>query len=189
VTAPIVAAPEVLARAMAGDPDAFAALYREHRRAILLFILDRVGDRATAEDVASEVWIKAWRGIGTFTWKGSGIDAWLRAIARNLVIDHYRAVGRRPDVSKFDNSEALLAEKSSDADARPEETVAGNLDALTLISVLPPAQRAVLTCRFFRDLSVADTATALGKTRHAVIAIQHRAMQTLAGLTQPQNGR
>lgn len=180
------AAPDVVTRAVAGDPDAFADIYREHRSVIYLFIVGKVRDQHTAEDIATEVWIKVFRSLPGFVWQGAPIVPWIRTIARNLVTDHYRAAARRPQASSWDTAADLLTIASTDAEARPEETTASHLDALTLIRTLPPAQRAVLVCRFGHDMNIADTAAVLGKTPPAIKALQQRAIRTLHDLTAPQ---
>ncbi len=82
---------EVLAlvvRAQNNDRQAFGELYRAYSRPVFRYIRNRLGDEDLAEDLTSEAFLRALRGIRGFKWQGHGIHAWLLTIARNLVTDH-----------------------------------------------------------------------------------------------------
>lgn len=62
------------------------------------YIYRRVGNRATAEDLTSETFLRVLGRIELFTWQGRKFDAWLATIARNLVIDHFKSSRVRLEV-------------------------------------------------------------------------------------------
>ena len=91
MTAPTVDTWAVVARAQSGDTDAVAALWREHNPRVLRFIQHRTGSFHLAEDLASDVWVRALGGIGRIEYQGRDFGAWLTTIARNIVNDHFKS--------------------------------------------------------------------------------------------------
>jgi RNA polymerase sigma-70 factor (ECF subfamily) len=82
----------------------FEALYDECFPGVYRYVFARVQDRATAEDLTADAFFKAWRKWPPRKLNGGAPRAWLFRIARNLLIDHYRAEGRRP-VEDLDEAE------------------------------------------------------------------------------------
>ena len=76
----------------------FEMLYTECFRGVYGYIAARVQDSQTAEDLTSETFLRAWRRWPPRKVTGNVPKAWVFQIARNLVIDHYRATSRRPTV-------------------------------------------------------------------------------------------
>src|SRR6266545_4181528 len=86
-------------RARDGESDAFASLYDRYVDRVYRFVLYRVsGDTALAEDITSEVFVRALRKIKGFTWQGRDVGAWFLTIARNLVLDHFKSGRARLEV-------------------------------------------------------------------------------------------
>lgn len=86
--------PDLVARSLRGDDDAFAALYREHAGRIFALCLRLEGDRAAAEELTQDVFVRAWRRLGT--WRGeSAFGTWLHRLAVNVVLEHRRSAWRR----------------------------------------------------------------------------------------------
>src|SRR5688500_1355368 len=81
-------------RASKGDPAAFGALYDRHFTAVYRYVYYRVRDDAEAEDLTSDVFMKALRAIRRYEPRQAFL-AWLYRIARNAVIDHVRRGGRQ----------------------------------------------------------------------------------------------
>ena len=81
--------------AKSGDGEAFAQLYEAYFDRVYRFIFFRVTDGQIAEDLASQVFLKAWQNLHRYHPRGPFL-AWLYAIARNTVIDNYRT--RKPSV-------------------------------------------------------------------------------------------
>ncbi|MHB8159997.1 MAG: RNA polymerase sigma factor [Thermoleophilia bacterium] len=75
----------------------FDEVYRAYLRPVYAFVAFRVGNRAAAEDITSQVFEKAWRGYPRFDPRKAAISTWLFTIARNSLTDHYRSAGRKTD--------------------------------------------------------------------------------------------
>lgn len=168
--------------AQAGDQRAFGELYDHYMDAVFRYILYRVNDRALAEDLTSETFLRALRGIGGFTWQGRDFGAWLITIARNLIADHFKSSRFRLEITTDD---LLDAAGTADADEGPEGLVLRALTNAALLGAvkqLNPAQQECLVLRFLQGLSVAETARVMGKNEGAIKTLQYRAIRTLAHL-------
>jgi RNA polymerase sigma-70 factor (ECF subfamily) len=93
-------------RAREGDPAAFSEIYDRHQPAIHRYIAFRVATPATAEDLTSEVFVRAVDSIASFRYRGRPLLAWLYTIARNLVADYHRHSGRLTFVPLDDDQPA-----------------------------------------------------------------------------------
>lgn len=171
-------------RFQAGDGTAFDAIYRQYRDTVFRFVHYRVSSRHTAEDLTAEVFVRAFNRLGTFTWQGRDLAAWLLTIARNLVADHYKSGRMRLEVSVGE----LLGDYER-ADRQPEgdpaEAAVGHLTNLALLAAvnrLNPLQRQVIVLRFLRGLSMAEAAEVMGKNEPCVKSLQYRAVRTLQRL-------
>jgi RNA polymerase sigma-70 factor, ECF subfamily len=127
----------LVARTQAGDADAFAALYEHYRKTIYEFVLRRVSNPTVAEDLTSEVFIRALRGIGRFTWQGRDPIHWFITIAANLTRDHFGAVQRRPEVV---SNEAVLCQERRET-CRQYRAVQGQPERAALDQVTGEALR------------------------------------------------
>src|SRR5262245_5458045 len=76
--------------AVAGDADAFGALYLRHLNAIYRYVYFRVGNAADAEDLTEQVFLKAWEALPSYNQRGHRFTSWLYRNAHNMVIDHHR---------------------------------------------------------------------------------------------------
>ncbi|WP_112604677.1 RNA polymerase sigma factor [Micromonospora noduli] len=170
----------LVARAQAGDAEAFGQVYDHYADQVFRFIYRRVLDRQVAEDLTSETWLRALRNLAAFSRPGGDFSAWVTTIARNLTINHLQAHQRR---------ERPVAEvhdlvPTGDA-AGPEAAAVQRLTSEALakgIAQLSPVQQQCITLRYLRELSIEETAQALGKTPSAVKAAQHKALKALRGV-------
>ncbi len=80
---------ELARRAASGDQEAFEHIYLTYKGQILGHIRGKVGTRFEAEDLAQEVFVRAYQALGTYSGKAS-LGRWLRVIATNLCIDRMR---------------------------------------------------------------------------------------------------
>src|SRR2546423_11045691 len=87
---------EIARRAAQRDTTAFAALYDEHLNTVYRFVFFKVSDPTLAEDLTAEVFSKAWENIDRFEWRDLPFQHWLLRVARNVVVDHWRAHPRSP---------------------------------------------------------------------------------------------
>lgn len=154
-------------KAKRGDRDAFAELYRLHHARIFRMARLHLGELGDgAEDVVAETFLRAWAALPRYRNTGAPFVAWLFGIARHVVLDEV-ARGRR-----VMPSEEL-----------PERTGAWTVDdRLTLAQAmdrLPAAQRQVVELKYLAGMRNEEVASALGKSKGAINAMQWRALGML----------
>ena len=162
-----------------GDAEAFGMLYDHYHPSVYRFIYYRVGSPSLAEDLLSETFFRALRSMANFQWQGKDFGAWLMTIARNLVVDHYKAGRTRLESATDDFTD------HEGVSASPEDEVLTGLTNALLrqaLARLPEEQQTCLVMRFLNESSIAETALALGRTEGAVKQLQLRAVRNLAKL-------
>lgn len=165
---------ELLRKAKEGDAAAFSELYTRHHGAVYRYIYYRVADSGTAEDLASDVFVRLVERIDRYRYRGRPILAWLYTIARNLVIDHERRAGRRPTVPLVERDAENLADGGWDEDQfLTGQMLVGCLEGLT------EAQRRVILLKFVEGYDNDAIARILRKPIGAVKSLQHRALAAL----------
>ena len=87
--------PGVLRRAQRGDERAFSTIVRAYERPVYNYVLRLVGDRALAEDLTQEVFLRVYQGLSQFSSR-SRFTTWLFQVTKNRVLDELRAIERRP---------------------------------------------------------------------------------------------
>ncbi|MGH7921946.1 MAG: RNA polymerase sigma factor [Candidatus Dormibacteraceae bacterium] len=163
---------QLVARAK-DEPSAFGELYELHFQRMYRFVYSRVQDRAVAEDVTSEVFMKALRGIGRYQDTGRPFTAWLYQIAVNAVADRYRAQRPTDDIdAQYDLSDGTSLEETA---AHRDEV----RRIWALIEGLPDRQRTALILKFQEDMKIEDIAVAMGKSPGAVKLLVHRGVTRL----------
>jgi RNA polymerase sigma-70 factor (ECF subfamily) len=85
---------EVVRRAQAGDQDAFHTLYREHAGRVYALCLRLSGDRAAAEELTQEVFVRVWQKLRTFR-GDSAFSTWVHRLATNVALMAQRSRTRR----------------------------------------------------------------------------------------------
>jgi len=159
---------DLIARARAGDGEAFRALTEPHRRELQVHCYRMLGSVQDAEDAVQDTLLAAWQGFGGFEGRAS-LRTWLYRIATNRCLDARRAASRRPakewDVPGVEPPEATRLGEAvwlepypdallEDASGRPpgpearyEQAEAISLAFVTALQLLPPRQLAVLILR------------------------------------------
>ena len=153
------------------DAEAFGELYDHYFAQIYRFVYSRMRDQDAAEDVTSEVFLKALRAIGRYKPSGHPFSAWLYQISVNAIADHYRA--RKP-ASSIDDAIAV-----ADPQQPVDERVANQADAARVwaaIDSLPEHQRTAITLKLGEDLKLADIGVIMGKSEGAIKLLVHRGM-------------
>jgi RNA polymerase sigma-70 factor, ECF subfamily len=172
--------PATLAAAIAGDREAFAELWQAHRDFVFTYAYRRLPDYATAEDIASEVFVRALRCIGTFgEARGGGFPGWLTTITRNLIADRAKSSRHRREICTGELFDGDQVEYCLEDDVLLRLQDAAVRQAVARLNDL---QRACIEARFLRGLNVAETARELGRNESAVKTLQYRAVRTLANL-------
>ena len=170
-------------RAQNGDTAAFGLIYDRYMDTVFRFIYFRVGNRQLAEDLTSDTFLRALKRIGSFTWQGRDLGAWLVTIARNLVADHFKSGRYRLEVTTGDVLDADREDRGPEGS--PESAVVDhitNVALLTAVKQLNPEQQECVVLRFLQGFSVAETAQTMGRNEGAIKALQYRAVRALAQL-------
>ncbi len=164
----------LIQRAQRRDADAFTELYRRHVDPIYRYILLRTGDESTAEDLTSEVFVRALESLDAYEDRGAPFGAWLYRIANARVVDLWRKSGRA-DVS-FDSGEIDVPVDLPSGDVIAYAALAKSLQQLT------GEQQQVIILRFIEGYDITEIAQIMGRTAGAVKSLQHRALASLARL-------
>jgi RNA polymerase sigma-70 factor (TIGR02960 family) len=184
---------QTLARARAGDEDAFRELTDPYRRELQLHVYRIVGSAQDAEDLLQETLLAAWRGLEQFQGRAS-VRAWLYRIATNRSLDALRATRRRPEDQRMTQmpeptrwSEPVWLEpypdvllegvpdEASGPEARYETKEAIALAFIVGLQHLPPQQRAVLVLRDVLGFRAGEVAEMLETSEASVNSLLRRA--------------
>jgi RNA polymerase sigma-70 factor (ECF subfamily) len=165
----------LVARAQAGDQDAYATLYNTYSKKIHSYLRYHLNNRVdVAEDLAADVFLKAMEKINSYQFNGVPFSAWLYRIAHNHLIDYLRAQPKKQGVSLEEciGVDDPTAERSLD-EALTHQQLSGAFDGLT------GDQRQVIVYRFLQDRSIADTARLMEKNEDAIKQLQVRALRNM----------
>ncbi len=164
----------LLARVSAGDERAFARLCDVFTGPVLGEALRHLGDRAAAEDVTQEVFLRIWRNAHSFDPERGSAEAWIATIARNAARD---ALRRRSAVAVDESSER------ADPAADPPREVSDAAEAVVLqaaVASLAPPLREVIELAYWQGLSQTEIAERLGDPLGTVKTRTRRALALLA---------
>lgn len=163
-------APEVRRR----KEEALAGLFEAQYERIVRYVSLRIGRGADAEDLASQVFLKAVESLDSYEERGVPMQAWLYRIAHNLSVDYLRRNSHRQAVTLEDQPVADPRGSDEVAALRIElEAVAAGMGQLT------QAQRDVLALRVLGGLTSEQTGKVLGKSSGAVREMQSSALKSL----------
>ncbi len=168
----------ILHQAKTGDTAAFAEIYELYFKKIYRFIFYRVSHKEIAEDLAEDVFLRAFAKIASIQ-KTEAFEGWLYQIARNLIIDYYRQKRSTVPLDEVENTLEYESNVIDVIDLGQEQKV-----LLTLIKQLPPDQQVVIKLKFFEDMENSVIAELLNKSEGAIRVIQHRAITKLKELMQ-----
>ncbi|MFN5333859.1 MAG: RNA polymerase sigma factor [Bacteroidota bacterium] len=165
-----------------GQVDALETLVLRHKDKIYTSIYLLVKDKYLAEDLFQEVFIKI---IDTLTNKKYNEEGkflpWAIRIARNLCVDHFRKIKRRPTIKNADNYDIFEVLNFSEESAEDKKIRLQSYGKMhKMLESLPEEQREVLILRHFADLSFKEIAelmncsinTALGRMRYGLINLR-----------------
>jgi RNA polymerase sigma-70 factor, ECF subfamily len=167
------------------DQDAFGELYDRFIERVYRYLYFRTGSHPEAEDLAEQVFLKAWEAIGRYRWQGRPFLAWLYRLAHNAHIDYVR--GQKPTTSL--NNDAHPIEIAS---PRAAVELARALDADLLAGALCELtfeQQQVIVMKFIDGLDNEQIAQAMDKRQGAIRALQMRALMSLRRVLESQGER
>ncbi|HLD19778.1 MAG TPA: RNA polymerase sigma factor [Patescibacteria group bacterium] len=173
---PVIKNTILVSKIKAGDSDAFGRVYDEHVDAIYRFVLYKVSHNAEAEDITSEVFLKTW----TYIREGNhvqNIRALLFRIARNLVIDYYRANKNRIHIAYEELADVLV----TDIDSADREMYQKEIQEFLEqgLNTLKDEYKDVLLLRYVEGLSISEIAHIMDRTNGACRVLLHRAISAL----------
>lgn len=172
---------------ISGKEESLAILLERHKTRIFTSIITVARDRALAEDIFQETFFKVIQTLkrGQYNEEGKFLP-WVLRIARNLIIDHFRALKKMPpapvyvneegeEITAFDN---IASEQTADMLVNENEKTKQNVREL--INRLPSDQREVVLMRTYYDMSFKEIAdfsgvsinTALGRMRYALLNLK-----------------
>ena len=162
--------------AQAGRPEQVTALYEHYHASIFRYLYYRVGDRQTAEDLTSEVFLRMIRNLAGYRLQGSSapFQAWLFQIAHNLATDYFRRSSIHPQVE--------LAEQMAGGDPPPDAGIEhrlANEHLYQALTRLNEDQRDVVVLRFMVGLPITEVARTVHKSVDAVKGLQRRGLSAL----------
>ncbi len=166
-----------------GLPPDFAEWYREHRGTVYRYIRFRVATREMAEDVTSEVFMKALRSLRRYNPHLAAPRTWLLRIARNAVTDHLRSLRRRGSLHvSLDRVPDLVAEVPSQEERVIKQERIQRL--LNCNQTLRKRDQEILSLRYGAGLSNGEIAEHLNISNNAVAVRLHRALKRLKDAVQ-----
>ena len=192
---------DLIARARAGDDNAFRELADVHSHELQVHCYRILGSLQDAEDALQETLVSAWRNLGDFR-QQSSVRTWLYQIATNRCLSMLRADSRRrrtaapiPDLSLPEPNGASdvppwlepypdvlldnLVDQAPGPETRYETTEAISLAFITALQLLPPRQRAALVLRDVLGYRAAEAARMLDATQESVQSALKRARATV----------
>lgn len=150
-----------------GDAAAFDRLYARHKGALFRFVRRSIGDRALAEELYQEIWMRVIEARARYE-PQARFTTWLYTIARNRLVDHWRKRGLQIVSLEAGDDPPL------DPDAGPAHDPPRQLQArerlerfMRALEALPPAQREVFLLREEAGMSIAEIARATGANEEA----------------------
>jgi len=167
----------LLAASIAGDEESFGKLYDSYINDIYRFIVMRVRTAEEAQDLCSEVFLKTWQYVSEGSRDIENFRALIYRIARNLVIDYYRKLGRELsplDDEQFEHVPDPSVDLEKEAELRDDMRI-----VFKHLETLPDEQQELIVLRYTQDLSIREISAITGKSSGAVRVALHRAMKQL----------
>lgn len=161
---------ELVQAAQRGDELAITQLYERYFDRIYRYTVIKTGDPHESEDITQEVFLRAFRDIKKFEWKGAPFSSWLYRIAHNQIVDRARQQKRHPSAALGDD---LTGSHWRDNPQSAVEIRSELEQLVTAVKQLTPAQREVLALRFTSELPLSHVAIVMGKTVGSVKSLQH----------------
>ena len=168
----------LLARLKNKDAEAFGEIYNIYSDRIYRFIFFKVATREEAEDITSDVFLKAWEYLNKGDREIQHLNAFFYQIARNTVIDYYRKKSQVEFVRDEDvwkkipdhRQQRFLTEIEISADIQKIEKI---------LKTLKDEYKDVVLLRFVEEMSIEEISQILDKSKGAVRVLLHRAIKLI----------
>lgn len=175
---------ELVAQTLAGDKSAFEELVRRHEGPVYARLLRMTGRMEDAEDIAQEVFLRAWRSLHTFD-PQYPFSAWINRIAWNAGLSAMKAMPRHAALD--DGCEPEAPHTWSPLHAASLGELRARL--FSAAASLPDETAEVFRLRYEEDLSLREIAQRHGRTENSVAVILHRARKELRRLLAQPGGK
>jgi RNA polymerase sigma factor (sigma-70 family) len=156
--------------------DTFAGLYEQYLPKVFNYVHYRIEDRSTAEDLTSVVFEKALTKYSSFNPEKASFSTWIFSIARNTLIDYYRAKGKELEIQKEAMLQASVPADSPEVDAVRAEEVR---KLRACLSQLTRKEQDIITLKFSSDMNNREIARMLGLSESNVGTILCRTIRKL----------
>jgi RNA polymerase sigma-70 factor (ECF subfamily) len=169
---------EIIERVQDGERELFGELHSRHHERVYRYVARSIFEREAAQDVACEVWLRAYNAVDKFRPQGAhSVLAWLLRIASNLVTDYRRRLPPQgTDDSEIETTLRLVSPAAEREVLRSEQSRA----VRQAIARLSLGDQQIIHLAHDNDLSSADIAIILDKPSvSAVTSHLHRAMRHL----------
>lgn len=163
---------KLITRAQRKDRDAFGEIYNLFLKRIYRFVYFSVRDQKLAEDITQDTFLRAWRSLASFSLSRGSFQAFLFAIARNLVIDWYR---KKKEISLEAIADPSYQEHVDEKIIQDEQKQQLNR-ALVKLKFL---ERQIVTLRYFEELSFFEIGKVVHLSEGAVRVRLHRILKQL----------
>jgi RNA polymerase sigma-70 factor (ECF subfamily) len=175
----------LVARAQAGDREAFGCLYDRYARLVRAIVYRVAGGSPSTSDLTQECFLRAYRNLARLR-QPERFGAWVVGIARQVAREHRRALRR--DRNRFVPANSLPAGFESDATGMVQaaEEIAF---VMRLVGELPERERLVIHAYFLQEQKAEQAARVLGLSRSGVYALLERALARLAARVSPRTGK
>ena len=163
----------IIEACQAGDLEQFGLLYDKYIRKIYDFVYYKTTHKETAEDLTSQVFMKAISKIGSFKQDKGTFSAWLYQIARNTVIDHYRT---KKDALDIEDIWDLASDEDIERDIDTREKLR---EVEKYLGKLKDKQRDIIIMRVWQEMSYREIADTLDKSEASCKMMYLRAIHKL----------
>jgi len=161
----------VVEAAQRGDEAAWGVLFDQHYPRLYRFFYARLASPQQAEDLASDVFLEAFRSSDKFQWQGKPFEAWLFGIAKHVLASYYRS--RRVEDELDLETEAAVRDEYIAVEIR------------NILDQLSPEYRTALELRFMLGLSGEEAAEVMGRSHGAFRSLLFRAVRAFRDESEP----
>lgn len=156
-----------------GDDEAFTQLYERYFSKIYAFVIRRVGNQHIAEDLVSNIFLKAFAKRGTFVLRPS-FSAWIYRIATNTITDHYRTARTHTSIDDEEKLFNPADHRENVIEGTDRKMLAEELEKV--LEKLPERERIAVTMKYYVEASYEEIAETLKCTPNNAGVILHRAL-------------
>lgn len=167
------------------NPKVFGLIFDEFYRPIFNYVLRRIPNIRDAQDITSETFFKALKGLGKFRWQNIPFSAWLYRIATNEINNFYRKKGdiikinieQAPEIPSQENIEKEIIEAEKELENKKEF-----LKLHESIKKLSVDYQTIITLRFFEKKKISEICQIINKPEGTVKSQIHRALERLKNI-------